>query len=228
MPTPPRKTHHEEEEEPAGHERWLITYADMITLLMVLFVVLFAIGQTDLAKYSKLKAGLADGFHGDAAPGDPESMLAGGSEPDAARPIAAAKETAADAQVALDEKLAHEVALAQERAALEQTAAQIKANFEALGLGDRVELRVELRGLVVAIVTDRVLFDSGSASLRSDGRDVLGALGPTLAALPNGIAIEGHTDDVAMKAKPNAKFQDNTAPATRPRSGALRRACKLK
>src|SRR3954463_11868931 len=50
------------EEAHENHERWLLTYADMITLLMVLFIVLFSIGQTDLAKFRQLREGLASSF----------------------------------------------------------------------------------------------------------------------------------------------------------------------
>ena len=50
------------EEEHENHERWLLTYADMITLLMVLFIVLFAIGQVDQKKFDKLHDGLANSF----------------------------------------------------------------------------------------------------------------------------------------------------------------------
>ena len=53
-----RRKRHEEPEEHVSHERWLITYADMITLLMVLFIVLFAIGQTDLKKFAQLRDSL--------------------------------------------------------------------------------------------------------------------------------------------------------------------------
>ena len=49
------KKHEEEEHE--NHERWLVTYADMITLLMVLFIVLFAISQVDKAKFAALGIG---------------------------------------------------------------------------------------------------------------------------------------------------------------------------
>src|SRR3954468_5377249 len=51
---------HEEEHE--NHERWLVSYADMMTLLMVLFVVMFAISQVDQKKFAALKNGLAAGF----------------------------------------------------------------------------------------------------------------------------------------------------------------------
>ena len=64
MATAAAKTHrrsklHEEHEEHVNHERWLITYADMITLLMVLFIVLYSTSQVDLAKFRRLKQGIA-------------------------------------------------------------------------------------------------------------------------------------------------------------------------
>jgi len=56
-----RKKHvHEEEHE--NHERWLVTYADMVTLLMVLFIVMFAMSSVDQKKFNALKEGLAAGF----------------------------------------------------------------------------------------------------------------------------------------------------------------------
>src|SRR6478735_11828487 len=57
-----RRKKHEEHEEHDNHERWLVTYADMLTLLMVLFIVMFAMSQVDQKKYNALKTGLAEGF----------------------------------------------------------------------------------------------------------------------------------------------------------------------
>ena len=57
-----RKSYKHEEEAHENEERWLLTYADMITLLMVLFIVLFSIGQTDLKKFEQLREGLASTF----------------------------------------------------------------------------------------------------------------------------------------------------------------------
>src|SRR5215210_4169182 len=68
---------HEEHEEHVNHERWLITYADMITLLMVLFIVLYSISQVDLAKFRQLKEGIKGGFGGMSASG----VLSGGQTP---------------------------------------------------------------------------------------------------------------------------------------------------
>src|SRR6478609_8831217 len=57
-----RRKKHEEHEEHENHERWLVTYADMLTLLMVLFIVMFAMSSVDEKKYNALRSGLADGF----------------------------------------------------------------------------------------------------------------------------------------------------------------------
>src|SRR6187455_1060021 len=55
-----RKVVHEEEH--VNHERWLVSYADMITVLMALFIVLFAISQVDQEKYIALRDSLSAGF----------------------------------------------------------------------------------------------------------------------------------------------------------------------
>jgi chemotaxis protein MotB len=62
MSTGRRKRHAVHEEEHENHERWLVSYADMMTLLMVLFIVLFAISQVDQRKFAALKNGLTSGF----------------------------------------------------------------------------------------------------------------------------------------------------------------------
>src|SRR2546426_8456488 len=66
---------HEEHEEHVNHERWLITYADMITLVMVLFIVLFAIGQTDLKKFAALR----NSFNNSSAGKNPNPAIEGGT-----------------------------------------------------------------------------------------------------------------------------------------------------
>ena len=58
----PRRKRREEHEEHENHERWLVTYADMVTLLMVLFIVMFAMSVVDEKKFNALKEGLAAGF----------------------------------------------------------------------------------------------------------------------------------------------------------------------
>src|SRR3954469_14041447 len=63
-----RRKRHEEHEEHSNHERWLVSYADMMTLLMVLFIVMFAISQVDQRRFEMLKDGMAAGFGATASP----------------------------------------------------------------------------------------------------------------------------------------------------------------
>ena len=70
-----RGGHDEEHEEHENHERWLVSYADMMTLLMVLFIVMFAISSINQGKFDQLKQGLHNGF------GTPQTMLAGRQQP---------------------------------------------------------------------------------------------------------------------------------------------------
>ena len=58
----PRRVEHEEPEEHENHERWLVSYADMVTVLMALFIVMYAMSTVDQAKFDALKSGLAEGF----------------------------------------------------------------------------------------------------------------------------------------------------------------------
>src|SRR4051794_10547761 len=68
-----RRAKHHEEEEHENHERWLVSYADMVTLLMCLFIVLFAMSQVDKAKFAALASGLSQSF------GAPISAMDGAS-----------------------------------------------------------------------------------------------------------------------------------------------------
>ena len=92
-----RRPKKHEEEEHENHERWLVSYADMMTLLMVLFIVMFAISQVDLNKFAAFSQGLQEGF------GAPVTILNDGAAVDAPtdvdsplKPVQVAEEAAID------------------------------------------------------------------------------------------------------------------------------------
>jgi chemotaxis protein MotB len=212
-----RRRKHEEEEEHENHERWLVSYADMITLLAALFIVLFAMSSIDLAKFQKFAHSLNKAFGGGseqtAAVLDPggKSPMAGGNgffdgmSPGQRDAAAQALQSQQDAQQAA----------AEQRKTLLETQSQIEQKLQAAGLGDSVKFRLDPRGLVINIVTDGVLFDSGSAALRPEGQRVLDQLAPALGALPEPLSVEGHTDDrpIATAAFPS-NWELSTARAT--------------
>jgi chemotaxis protein MotB len=199
---------HEEHEEHENHERWLITYADMITLLMVLFIVLFSMSQVDLAKFAKLKASFASAFGGSSSSGPMDGsngVLDAGSSP---IPMAQA------AQRALAAQQAQQAAQQAEQASLQQTKGALAAQLDKAGLPGAVSLTVEHRGLVVSIASDKVLFEPGEAALTSQGATIVDQLVGPLAGLPNALHIEGHTDDVPISGAFASNWELSTARAT--------------
>jgi chemotaxis protein MotB len=201
------KKHHEEEHE--NHERWLVSYADMVTLLMCLFIVLFAISQVDKAKFAQLSAGLSASF------GAPITALPGtspeGSVLDAlpaAVDIAAGIAPGQDAaQEEVDAAAAQAAAERARRVAGEAQAAyddlaearrRIQAALDAAGYSGAARFEIDERGLVVHIVADQVLFDAERADLRPEGAIILDSIAPTLRELPNQLAIEGHANHLPV------------------------------
>ncbi len=175
-------------------EAYLMTYSDMITALCILFIVLFAMGQIDIAKFEKFKQGIA---RSGATPID-DGLLENGegvfeqaiirpelinSPDDLDGPGGDGKETGfgpdhADA----------------EREAFADAQRQITEALEGVQVGTDVQFRNEDRGLVITVLTDQVLFEPGSAALTDGGRRVTDALAGALGGLPNRLTIEGHTD----------------------------------
>jgi chemotaxis protein MotB len=180
------------EEEHANDERWLLTYADMITLLMVLFIVLFAISQVDQKKFEKFHDGLAQSF-GDAHVLDGGAGVLQGSTKQAISP-----DGSQAAQQALDQQAQAVLAGRREADAMAKVQREISRRLAAEGLAGAVQFSRDSTGLVINVVTDSVLFELGSATLRPGGRRVLNAITPPLSSLPNRLVIEGHTDNLPI------------------------------
>jgi chemotaxis protein MotB len=202
-----RKHHVEEEHE--NHERWLVSYADMLTLLFCLFVVLFAMSQVDKAKFAALASGLAHSFGtpvsaNDSSTGSQASVLnglpsavdiaAGVGESTTSQGVTKQQVDAAAAQAALQRAQNVE---AEAQKAYEQLAAaraQIDAALTRAGYAGAATYQIDERGLVVHVVADNVLFDSAQATLRPTGGKLLDAVAPTLKNLPNQVRVEGHAN----------------------------------
>lgn len=192
-----RRAKHHEEEEHENHERWLVTYADMLTVLMALFLVMYAMSVVDQTKAEQLAGSVREYF------GTGPTLLDGGSGLLDTPSAPASADERLDVEVraavaALDEKKALAQAVAAENEQLKQVQRSITASLTRKGLQDSVRFVIDERGLVVTIVTDKVLFDLGSATLLPAGRTVLDGIGPALVPLPNPITVEGHTDNLPI------------------------------
>jgi chemotaxis protein MotB len=198
-----RRKRHSDHEEHENHERWLITYADMITLLMAFFIMLFTMSQVDLKKFQEFQQGFASHVSGGRAPINLASsggtgVLDGGASP---------QQTIMErAEQVLNEQAKADLARELERNRLEHVEAEVTRRVARAGLSGKVGFRLEERGLVVTIVSDDVLFDLGSADLRPQGREVLSGLAGVLRRMPNHVAIEGHTDNLPIS---GGRYGDN-------------------
>jgi chemotaxis protein MotB len=216
-----RRKHAAHEEEHENHERWLVTYADMITLLMVLFIVLFAMSTVDQKKFNALKSGLAAGF------GQSTSVLDGSSsildEPGTAvaapinpnkiqdnPEVEEIKSTAVTAALAKQQQAEYAEA-SQEADRLTGIEKRLMDALRKKGLESDVQTKVDGRGLTVSLVSRHVVFANNLATFTARGREIVRTLAPILRDLPDKLAIEGHTNQVKVKPKYFASDWDLSA-----------------
>lgn len=173
------------QEEHVNHDRWLVSYADFITLLFAFFVVLFAISQVDTHKMGRFtesvkdatKLGIFDGKAGTS----PILGGAGTGAPTVKEPLVpsvAGGPLGGASMASIRQQLSERLA-------------------SAIG-GGRVTLVEHDDGLVVRL-RDAAFFEPAKAVVRKEVLDDLTAVGQTLRSLPNSIRIEGHTDPVPIR-----------------------------
>ena len=199
-------------EEEGGSERWLVTYADMLTLLLVLFIVLFSISVVNTSKFIELRASLASAF-GDGpksvlnggtgimndstseqgqntiVPGTPANPLAGQSGSDDAdvnTAVPADLNTLAKKQVDNFKKIEEDVNEALDRN----------------GMHGAVQFSMDRRGLVMTVVTNALVFPGNSATLLAEGQKILSVIAPELAQIPNQIEVNGYTNQLPVGTGP--------------------------
>lgn len=209
-----RKRHEEDEEHDGSGERWLVTYADMLTLLCVLFIILFSMSSIDSTKYQELKNSLAAGF------GRSAEILSGSSPLlDDQGPTSAGKQMIDNDQVtnlptnqsqevknAIDQaqKQADQRTYADASAQVKSLQALWKKVHDALakkGLQDDVQATVNERGLVISLVSRHVVFHANVATLTRRGADIVDTIAPVLTTIKEPIEIDGHTNQVKVKPK---------------------------
>ncbi len=185
------------EEEHENAERWLLTYADMITLLMVLFIVLFAIGQVDQKKFAKLHDGLAKSF-GESSVLDGGAGMLDGSAVQADAPDQAQMGTQMLARQDEAALAAQAAAQAAQKAGRGQPGPRGDHQSGAGQGGPRRRPWSSRRSTseVCRSTSSPTSCSSTSARRRCGpkGVEVLSALAPVLRKLPNQLVIEGHTD----------------------------------
>ncbi len=191
----------EHEKEP-NHERWLVSYADFITLLFAVFVTLYAMSQTDKKKAEEVLASMRESFG--------YSTTSAGAKPTVI-------DTGSMSVIPSMHKMTQAPKRGKSRGSEQDfraTKASIEAYLMKVGAQNKVSVSVTQRGLVVSL-KEAGFFDSGSATLKPGSYALLNDVMASLASYSNGVRVEGHTDNVPISsAAYPSNWELSTARAT--------------
>jgi len=198
-----RGGHHEEEHE--NEERWLVSFADMMTLLMCLFMVLFSISSVNVSKLEILQKALQDAFSGKVFSGGKAVMESGADQKDT-KTTSQAPVQALTPLEALNAQTTTQSGSQKANGAAVKAAQKEDEDFQHLKqridqLVDKAHLhghvitQIRRRGLVVQLLTDKIFFDSGRAELKAGALPLLNQLGTVIEGeRVHPVVVEGYTD----------------------------------
>jgi chemotaxis protein MotB len=216
-----RRKHLVHEEHDGGAERWLVTYADMLTLLLVLFIVLYSISVVNTTKFISLKTSLAavfgsngngksilsggDGLNDDDNTGTGQQLVMPGlpvqqastnspSTTDSSDAATFPKPTVKNGYTAQD--VQHEVA---DYKGIEKAISTALAHNN---MRSDVRYQITSRGLVITLVTNSLVFPGNSATLEPAGQDVLKVIAAPLARQTRNIEVDGFTNQAKVSTYP--------------------------
>ncbi|WP_296949200.1 flagellar motor protein MotD [uncultured Massilia sp.] len=180
-----RKPYQQDED---NHERWLISYADFITLLFAFFVVMYAVSVVNIGKYTVLSEALGDAFGGRGAASTTNTQVELEALP-LSNIIARKRAEAAK----------------RDRERLDLLARKLDSVMAPLVRSGKVRVTQTARGVTIEINAS-VLFDEGQAALGANARETLQAVAEVMKDDPHAIEVEGHTDDRPIS---NPSFPSN-------------------
>lgn len=191
--------------KPQGHgnaERYLLTYSDMITLLMMFFIIMYASSNVDAVKYKQISDSFKIAFSGG------QTIVGSGDSMDVKK--SSARTTKEDIQ---NDKV-NEI----EQNRLKDIKQTIDNYIQQNNMNASVNTEIEERGLVVSI-RDTLFFDSGKADVNPEFQKKIIEIGRILNTIDNYIRIEGHTDNLPIS---NYKYIDNLDLSTARANAVLR------
>ncbi|WP_373976387.1 flagellar motor protein MotD [Chitinibacter sp. SCUT-21] len=176
-------------EEHDNHERWLVSYADFITLLFAFFVVMYAISSINEGKYKVLSNSLVDAFK---QPKQSAELL----QPDRqTMPGAPPKLIVIPAPTMMPDAGKYQ----EQTKKMQSMAGDFRSSLGELIDQGKVKVTQSKRGIAVEI-SDSILFDTGRAELQPESIDALAAIAERVKNSDNLIQIEGHTDNQPIRA----------------------------
>lgn len=203
-------------EEHISHERWLVSYADFITLLFAFFTTMYAISTVDAQKMGKMVMSMRASFDSAAfPPGSDHLSISQGSagwesapRKDIVQPIRVAKEPRMrEGQLRSFKGLKEGAELFNPSAGA--SLGKLRRNVEMLvgseSVKGKVQIRMDGRGLIISL-GEGGFFDSGSDLIKPAGLALLDAIATSLVSVNTHVRVEGHTDNVPIR---NSKFPSN-------------------
>jgi len=206
------------EEHDGGMERWLLTYADMITLLLALFIVLWSISSVNISKFAQLKASLHEALSGKVIEGS-SALLSGGTAvlaPQGSQTPTINPAATVNIRASITKQIVTSLKH-QDTANLHRVAQQVHTYVSKHGLSGRLQTSIDERGLVIRVLTDDLLFDPGQATLKPQAAPLLEHVARLLNArgLTNPIRVEGNTDSIPISTPQfHSNWELSTARAT--------------
>ena len=183
--------------ENENHERWLVSYADFITLLFAFFVVMFATSQTDKGKAQQVSDSVKRALEGEKV-SQVISAILGGTVTDTGRGNAMMRGPGG-AQHAADEK--KEEKLAELLPSLKLLSEELKKEIDA----GKIQISMQARGLVISF-NQAALFAPGEDVISQQAYDGLEKVAAAIAKISNPVRLEGHTDSTPIN---TPRFHNN-------------------
>jgi chemotaxis protein MotB len=172
----------------------------MITLLMALFMVLFSIANVNKAKLDALSKSLNEAFSGKIMPGGRSIQQTGAEDKGSKKPSPTPPIPAITPLVSRATEEQNDAAAQQEQDDFTRIKRRIDEYARTHGLSSKVQSTITQRGLVIRLLTDKVLFDSGMAVLKPQAAPVLNQVSTLLSlAGRHDVMVEGHTDNVPIR-----------------------------
>jgi chemotaxis protein MotB len=209
------------EEEHENHERWLVSYADFITLLFAFFTTLYAISTVDAQKAGKLVASLQRSFESNLFPSGSRALSLNpgpGNNPSSQEVLQTTDLRGTHIKNASGLPSAFKRQLLNGEKDLGRLKKQIETILSAEVEKGRLRMKIEARGLVISL-GEAGLYDSGSDQIKPEGKPLLDTIASSLAFLDNEMRVEGHTDNVPIR---NSRFPSNWELSTARATGMLR------
>lgn len=180
-----------------GSPKWMVTYADLVTLILVFFILLFSMSQIDLVKFEAVAESFRNRMIFDTFPStlemdNPTENAEPRTEDEGAEDTNNNMSESETEVIDTNEQTNSEVIENQDT--LDELLAEVQAFLNENNLQNMITANRTDQG-VVLILQERVLFDSAEAEIKSTGEPFLDKVGLLLENIPNNVRVEGHTDN---------------------------------